>query len=122
MNYIDLTFDEYSAGKFGVAKSWHVTTKLAMALILEVGKPREGSLNSFKAGDGDSIAKVVFHSVLKSLDVMSPISTADYRDSPIVSTELVKFLSLNTSFDAVEKLELTASEMVNNVRQLSKEV
>ena len=60
INYIDNTYEEYSAGKFGTAKAWHVTTKLAMALILEVGKPREGSINSFEAGDGSSMAKIIF--------------------------------------------------------------
>ena len=60
ISYIDVTYEEYLAGKFGAAKSWHVTTKLAMALINEVGKPREGALNSFEAGNGISMAKVIF--------------------------------------------------------------
>ena len=45
INYIDLTYEEYASGKFGTTKAWHVTTKLAMALITEVGKPREGALD-----------------------------------------------------------------------------
>ena len=73
-----------------------------MGLILEVNKPREGALNSFEAGNGISISKVIFYSVLKLLDTMSEISALDYRDSPVVSTELVKFLSLNTSVEAVD--------------------
>ena len=44
INYIDVTYKEYSAGKFVTAKTWRVTTKLAMTLITEVGKPREGVL------------------------------------------------------------------------------
>ena len=64
INYIDLTYEEYAAGKFGTAKSWHVTTKLASALIKEVNKPREGSLNSFEAGNAQSMSKVIFYSRL----------------------------------------------------------
>ena len=60
INYIDNTYEEYSTGKFGDAKSWHVTTKLAMALIVEVGKSREGDINSFEAGDEKSMANVIF--------------------------------------------------------------
>ena len=60
INYIDNTYEEYSAGKFGTAKAWHVTTKLAMALIVEIGKPREGALNSFVAGEASSMARVIF--------------------------------------------------------------
>ena len=56
ISYIENTHDEYSAGKFGTPKAWHVITKLAMALITEVGKPREGALYSFEAGDGVPMA------------------------------------------------------------------
>ena len=122
INYIDNTYEEYSAGKFGTAKAWHVTTKLAMALILEVGKPREGSLNSFEAGDSSSMAKVIFYSVLKSLDTMNEIAALDYRDSPIVSTELVKFLSLNTSVEAVDRLESQSSTLKDDMKQMTKDV
>ena len=122
INYIDHTYEEYSAGKFGTTKAWHVTTKLAMALITEVGKPREGSLNSFEAGDGISMSKVIFFSVLQSLDVMSEISALDYRDSPIVSTELVKFLSLNTAVEAVDKLETKTSDLAVNIKQVTKDL
>ena len=103
-------------------KAWHVTTKLAVALILEVGKSREGALNSFEAGDAKSMAKVIFYAVLKSLDVMGDIQAVDYRDSPVVSTELVKFLSLNTAVDSVDRLEETAEQLVEDVRQISTDV
>ena len=92
-----------------------------MALITEVGKPREGALNSFEAGDIVSMAKVIFHSVLKSLDVMAEIAAVDYRDSPVVSTELVKFLSLNTSVETVDKLEILTGELSVNVKDITKE-
>ena len=122
INYIDVTYEEYSAGKFGSAKSWHITTKLAMALINEIGKPREGSLNSFEAGNGVSMSKVIFYSVLQSLDKMSEVAAADYRDSPVVSTELVKFLSLNTSVEAVDKLESKAAELTSSISTLTKDI
>ena len=68
-----------------------------MVLIAEVGKPREGGLNSIEAGDSVSMAKVIFHLVLKSVDVMAEIFAVNYLNSPVVSAKLVKFLSLNTS-------------------------
>ena len=121
INYIDLTYEEYSSGKFGTSKSWHVTTKLATALVKEVNKPREGALNSFEAGNAQSIAKVVFYCVLQSLDMMTEIAAVDYRDSPVVSTELVKFLSLNTAIDSVDKLEEQSADHSINLNQLNKD-
>ena len=45
INYLDVTYLEYSEGKFGAKKAWHVTTKLATELILEVSNPRESTFN-----------------------------------------------------------------------------
>ena len=110
------------ARKIGTSKAWHVTTKLAMVLIAEVRKPREGALHSFNAGDGISMAKVIFYLVLRSLDVMSEIAAVDYRDSPVVSTKLVKFLSLNTSVEAVDKLETVTGELSESFKYITKTV
>ena len=104
INYIDYTYDEYLSRKFGSSKAWHATTKLATALINEVSKPREGALNSFEAGDGISMSKVIFFSVLKSFDMMSEIAAVKYPGSLVISTELGKFMFLNTSVKAVDKL------------------
>ena len=93
-----------------------MTTKLAMALILEVGKSREGALNYFEAGDAKAMAKVIFYSALKSLDAMGVIQSVDYRDSPVVSMELVESLSLNTAVDAIDRLGEQSEQLVEDVK------
>ena len=124
INYLDVTYSEYSEGKFGAKKAWHVTTKLATALILEVSKPRESTLNELetKADNVTFNARVVFYNMLKSLDVMAEISSVNFVDHPAVSTELVKFLLLNTSVDAVDKLMEKLEVMSTTVSMLQKDV
>ena len=122
INYIDVTHDKYSAGKFGIDKAWYVTTKLVMVLITEVGKPRKGTLHSFEASDGISIAKVIFYCVLKSLNVMAEITAVDCRDSPVVSMKLVKFLSLNTSVKIMDKLEILTGALLNTIKNINKKL
>ena len=46
INYIDDIYEDYMAGKFGKDKSWHITTKLAIHLITEVGKMIGGGTKS----------------------------------------------------------------------------
>ena len=87
--------------------------------MVKVNKRKEGALNSFKAGDGVSIGKVVFYSTIRSLDIMGDIAAVDYTDSPVVSTELVKSLSQNTAVDSVDKLVITSAELSTSVRQLT---
>ena len=55
INYIDVTYLEYSDRKFGAKKAWHVTTNLATALILEVSKPRESTFNELEAHEASRV-------------------------------------------------------------------
>ena len=65
---------------------------------------------------------VVFYNTLKSLDVMSEISAVNFTYHPAVSIELVKFLSLNTSVEAVDTLIQKAETMSTNVSSLQRGV
>ena len=78
INYIDETYAQHSSGKFGNKKAWHVSTKLATALIQDVGAPRRGVMNSFQAGAAQSINQIIFYSTLRSLDEMSLILAKKY--------------------------------------------
>ena len=53
---------------------------------------------------------------------MSDIAALDYTDSPVVSTELVKFLSQNTAVESVDKLVVTSAQLTTNVRELTTEM
>ena len=68
------------------------------------------------------MAKVTFCSVLRLLDVMSEISAVDYRDSPVVSTRISKFLSLNTQVEAVDELETVTGEFSNSFKAMTRTV
>ena len=60
INYIDETYAQYSTGNFGNKKAWHVSTKLATALIQDISTPRRGVINSFQAGAAQSINQIIF--------------------------------------------------------------
>ena len=66
-NYIDEIFTQYNGGNFRIKKSWHVTTKLVMALIQDVGQPLMKAMNSFQADNTEKISRVIFYAVLCSL-------------------------------------------------------
>ena len=122
INYIDETYIQYSSGKFGSKKSWHITTKLATSLIREIGIPRRGAMNAFEAGDAHQINQVIFYAVLRSLDKMAVVVGQNYKDAPAVSTELVKFLSMNTSVEAVDRLVEQATEWKTTFGDMSRKV
>ena len=118
--YIDKTYQTYSVGKFGPAKSWHITTKLATALLLEMSKPREGMFDTLESGADNNFfnARVVFYNTLKPLDVMQNILDNNFKDHLAVSQELVKFLSLNTSVEENDSLTKKMSLMESKTHQM----
>ena len=124
INYIDVTYAEYSEGKFGTKKLWHITTKLATALILEVSKPRESTFDQLQSDSDSSMfnARVVFYNTPRALDVMSEISAVNFANHPAVSTELVKFLSLNTAIDAVDQLVSKTAHFKSTLGSIQKDL
>ena len=122
IDFIDNTYQRYSDGKFGAKKAWQVTTKLGRVLIQEVGKPRIGTTNKFPAGKQNLVSAYVFWATLKSLDKMNEVAELDFENHPAVGMELVKFLSINTSVEDVEQLKSQAAVLVNEIKDLKKEV
>jgi len=105
IKFIDDTFREYSRARYGAKKAWHVTTKLAIALMEYISAPRTVVFNSFRVGNHLSVAKSVSYSFLKCLDLMVEIEKLDFRNSPIITSELAKFLALNSNYESVEQLQ-----------------
>lgn len=104
MNYIDEKFAQYSSGRFGVEKSWHITTKLPTESINNIVEPWRGANYSFQAGNAEQSGANIFYATLRSLNRKAIILTQYYNDKLVVSTELVNSLSTNTYIKAVVRL------------------
>jgi hypothetical protein len=107
--FLDDYHHDLTKAKFGSKKAWHVATRLGRRMLLEVASPRNSVQNSFMAGKNDQVCQRIFWSVLKSHDVMARYKKLNYKDDPTVSSELVKFLAVNTGFEVLDAL---SSEMV----------
>jgi hypothetical protein len=73
-------------------------------ILDEVGAQRYGVQNAFQVGDSRQICQQIVWAVLKSHDVMLAYKRLNFKNHPSIATELVKFLAINTSFEAIEKL------------------
>jgi hypothetical protein len=126
IQFIDEYYRELSKAKFGPAKSWHVTTRLAKRILDEVGTPRYGTQGSFQVGNSTQICQRIVWAVLKSHDVMGAFKRLNYKNHPSIANELVKFLAINTCFKAIEKLTTKTAylelEIVDFKKQLGTSV
>ena len=59
--------------------------------------------------------------MLRSLDQMQLVQKYDFKNHPVVSSYLVKFLSMNTSVEAVDKLKESTKNLLEDVKEIKKE-
>jgi hypothetical protein len=113
---------DLTKAKFGAVKAWHVTTRLGKRMLAELSVPRNGAKNSFKAGRNQQVCERVFGAVLKSHDVMARYKRYGYKNDSSISSELVKFLAVNTGFEAIDVLTSKVASMEHTLKELDKEV
>ena len=119
--FLDDCNRDLTKAKFGSKKAWHVTTPLGRRMMLEIAVPRNGVHNAFQAGKNDQICQRIFWSVLKAHDIMARYKRNSYKDDPTVSSELVKFMAVNTGFDALDSLTVKVTAMEGDSSTLKKE-
>jgi hypothetical protein len=120
--FLDDYHRDLTKAKFGTKKAWHVTTRLGRRMLMELAVPRNGIQNSFQAGQNDQICQRIFWAVLKSQDIMARYRRHNYKDDPTVSSELVKFLAVNTGYDAIDVLTTDMVTLKADVATMKKDV
>jgi len=122
VKFLDDTFNEYSRSRYGPKKAWHITTRLGKALIEKVAQPRNSIHNSFKINKPQEVSKAITYASLRSLDVMMKISSVNFKNSPIITAELSKFLALNSNHEIVEKLNPKLTTLESDASSMKKDV
>jgi len=120
--FIDETYNEYARSRYGTKRAWHITTRLGKALFDKIAGPRNSVHNSFKISKPFEVSKAITYASLRSLDLMTDIASFNFKNSPIVTAELSKFLALNSNFEIVEQLSVKMKALENDNLNLKKEV
>ena len=110
------------AAKFGTKKAWHVATRLARRLVMQVATPRNGVQKTFVGGKTKQMAGSVFYATIQALDEMQIVRSFGYKNAPGVSSELVKFLAVNTDFESVKALVEKVKTLETDNKALHKEL
>jgi len=122
MKFLDDTYNEYSRSRFGSKKAWHITTRLAKALTDKVASPRNSVHNSFKINELHFVSKAITYACLRSLDIMMSISSCNFKNSPFITSELSKFLALNSNLEIVEAIQSKVKTMESENASIKKDV
>jgi hypothetical protein len=122
ISFIDTYYRELALAKFGAAKSWHVATRLAKRILDDIGSARHSAQGGFEAGNSVKICQQIFWGVLRSHYVMTEYKGLAFKNHPSVASELVKFLAINTSFEAINKLVGKVATLETDVTEAKKQV
>jgi hypothetical protein len=118
--FIDDYVKSLTIAKFNHKKAFHVTTMLARRLLMAIFEPRAGVLKTFKAGDMEQTSKAVFWSTLRSLDIALEIKRVGFANHPLVSAELVRFLTVNSGVEVTEQLETKIDQLETQLKTAHK--
>ena len=122
IKYIDDSVKELSRAKFTFKKAFHVTSRLATRIFIEICVPRQCVIKTFKAGNMSQIGGAILWSSLQSLDIAMKFKTTGFKNLEIVSSELVKFLLVNTGYESIQRLESQVAELVASKRESDRAV
>jgi hypothetical protein len=112
---------DFTKVKFGTKKAWHVATRLGKRILEEISYPQNGVSNSFEAGNNKQVCQQILWAVLRANDIMAWYKHNGYKDDPTVSAKLVKFMAVNTRFEALEVLAVKVKGMEANLSMSKKE-
>jgi hypothetical protein len=109
--FVDDYVKSLNIAKFNHKKAFHVTMMLARRLLIAIFKPRAGVLKTFKDGDMDQTSRALFWVTLQLLDIALKMKRIGLANDPLVSSELVRFLTVNSGVEVTEQLELRIGEL-----------
>jgi hypothetical protein len=105
VKFMDDFVKHLTTAKFSVKKAFHVTSRLAKRILTEMYEPRQGILKTFKAGNLEQTSASIFWATIRSLDIGLGFKRTGFENLHIVSSELVKFLLVNTGYESISSLE-----------------
>ena len=90
---------------FSYQKALHVASQLVKRIFTEIYRPRMGVSRFFRAGDMDQIMSAYLWMALRALNIGKEFRSIGFSNLDVVSSEITKFLLVNTGYDSIEKLE-----------------
>ena len=105
IKFLDEFVRKLAKSKFSYAKALHVSSRLVRRIFTEIFVPRMGVSKFFKAGNMKQIMAAHLWSSLQSLVIGKEYKNIGFANLDIVSSEITKFLLVNTGYDSIEKLQ-----------------
>ena len=99
IGYINKTYRELATSRYSSKKAWNLVTALTHRILEDVYKPRDAVLRAIRTKHEIQVACVMYHASLKSHEIMREYMDLKFSNHSSTSSEDVKFLYHNTSYE-----------------------
>jgi hypothetical protein len=127
LSFIDRMYESlHGASKFTAPQAWSLTSQLVRRIFGDLHTARMGTTRTM-GKDRVVICTTLLWSAFKTQDAMATFENANFEDHPSISSEYVKFLAMNSGFEALEivsgklkTLQDQAKDLQSSVKQADK--
>jgi hypothetical protein len=105
VSFIEENRESYALSNYPDAMQWSLNTRLSYRVWKEIYTPCSGLMEKVEPNDLQSTAATVIYHVLLTVDLQESFRKVGIKNHSVVSSEYVKFLSTNTGYDSIAKLQ-----------------
>jgi hypothetical protein len=105
VSFIEENRESYALSNYPDAMQWSLNTRLAARIWKEIYAPCSGLMEKVEPNDLQATASTVIYHVLLTIDLQESFRKVGLKNHSVVSSEYVKFLSTNTGYDSIAKLQ-----------------
>jgi hypothetical protein len=118
ISFIDRTYESLHGGsKFTAPQAWSLTTQLVRRIFSDLHTARMGTTRTM-GKDRVVICTTLLWSAFKTHDAMAAFENANFEDHPSISSEYVKFLAMNSGFEALEEVTGQLKVMKDHLKDM----
>jgi hypothetical protein len=119
VSFIEENRESYALSSYPDAMQWSLNTRLSYRVWKEIYTPCSGLMEKVEPNDLQSTAATVIYHVLLTIDLQESFRKVGIKNHSVVSSEYVKFLSTNTGYDSIAKLQSTMVKLEDQNKVLT---
>jgi len=117
INYINNTYRELTMSQYSAKKAWYLVTSLSRRILEDVYEPRIGVLKALRTRKEIQVSTLIYYACLRSHAIMKEYRDLKFANHPSISSEYIKFLAHNSSYEVVENLQDRFKTMEGEIKE-----
>jgi hypothetical protein len=122
ISFIDRTYENLHGGsRFTTAQAWSLTTQLVRRIFSDLHTSRMGTTRTM-GKDRVVICTTLLWSAFRTHDKMAEFKNLNFENHSSISSEYVKFLAMNSGFEALEEVKVKFKSMGDQFKEMQASV